>query len=292
MKNVILVSCIAVVIGATGVLAEAQGISIDPGRGFTGEPVQLESTRLAACNLIDFEGLADLQPIGTVAGTPVVDFGPSWLALIDSDAGGSGIIANEPSPSTVSFFIDTLDPVNFSEAVQYVELYYSASAISVPVTLTAWDGPGGTGAVVATAVGNTVGSSLDGALCSGDPDGFYCLWDSVALTSATPNIMSITLGGAAADQFGLDNMVFCTEVPATGACCLPSGACSTTTEINCLSMGGTYLGDGTACLGDGNGDGTDDACVTPVPAFNKTITVLVGLLVLVSGAFLIRRMRM
>lgn len=165
------------------------------------------------CTFVDFEGVGDQQPVGTVAGVPQVTFGDSWLGVIDADAGGMGNFANEPSPDTATSFLDTLDPITFDTGVQYIELYYVASAISLPVTLTAWDGPDGTGNVVGTSVGNTVGTDFDGANCSGDPTGQFCLWDLLSLAAAQNNILSITLEGAVADQFGFDNMLYCTAVP-------------------------------------------------------------------------------
>ncbi len=65
-----------------------------------------------------------------------------------------------------------------------------------------------------------------------------------------------------------------------GACCLPAGACIQTTQINCESavVGGTYLGDGSACGGfaacclpDGTCQNMDRECCllgggTPQPA--------------------------
>jgi hypothetical protein len=38
-------------------------------------------------------------------------------------------------------------------------------------------------------------------------------------------------------------------VPVTGACCLPSGSCTTTDSTGCASQGGTYQGDNTTCAG-------------------------------------------
>jgi hypothetical protein len=292
MKRLLFGACCVALISAFASGLGAQGISADPGRGPAGDPVLIESTRQAECSLIDFEGLLDNQPIGAVAGTPTTTFGVSWLSLIDSDAGGTGQFANEPSPDTVAYYLNTLDPVDFDIPVQYVEVYYVGSAISLPVTLTAWDGPGGTGNVVDTALGSTVGTSFDGAPCTGDPDGGFCLWTPLVIQSATPNIMSITFEGAVANQFGFDNMTFCTEIPALGACCQGDGGCLETTELNCQSIGGTYQGDGSVCLGDGNGNGTDDACeVVPVPAFELRSTVLLGILVLIIGGLFIARMR-
>jgi len=50
------------------------------------------------------------------------------------------------------------------------------------------------------------------------------------------------------------------EAPVTGACCRPDGTCLVTTETNCQNIGGTYQGNDTQCLGDGDGDGYDDLC--------------------------------
>jgi len=53
--------------------------------------------------------------------------------------------------------------------------------------------------------------------------------------------------------------VFCTGV--LEACCLPDNTCQMLEPICCDDLGGTSLGAGSACLGDSNGDGADDACV-------------------------------
>ena len=165
------------------------------------------------CALIDFEGLGNQQVIGTVPGDINVVFGPSWLGLIDVDSGGSGNFANEPSPDTIAFFLQPADPIDFDQPVQFVQVSYVAAAVSLPVTLTAWDGPGGTGSIVDVAIGNTLGTSTDGAACSGDPFGDFCLWDILTLTAASDQIRSITLSGAVENQFGFDDMTFCTSDP-------------------------------------------------------------------------------
>ena len=50
------------------------------------------------------------------------------------------------------------------------------------------------------------------------------------------------------------------QTPPVGACCELDGSCSATTETFCGNLGGVYLGDGTVCSGDGDGDGYDDSC--------------------------------
>jgi len=266
-------------IGLSSAQAQSPGISgaTEPYQGEAHTVFSIPGDRQVACNLIDFEGYADQESILTVLGPPDVTFGPSWIALIDQDAGGSGNFANEPSPDTSTVYMAP-EPINFSEGVQYVEFYYSAAESSIPVTLNAWDGPDATGTIVATAQGTTVGVNPP-ADCTGDPTGAYCLWAQLSVSSATNDILSVSIEGAVANYFGFDNMVFCTAQPETGACCLVDGGCEVTTEDNCLSIGGTYLGAGSVCLGDGNNDGIDDACQQ-----ERTIPVLsvwgLGLLVL------------
>ena len=54
------------------------------------------------CIVIDFEGLGNLVPVGTLS-TPLGDvtFILPTVSAIDADAGGAGNFANEPSPDTV-----------------------------------------------------------------------------------------------------------------------------------------------------------------------------------------------
>jgi len=201
--------------------ASAQGLSLNPHLGINSDPHTVTTNPGGGgfdCNQITFEGIGDGQVIGEVPGPVTVTFGPSWLGLVDGDDGGSGNFANEPSASTIAFFLTPADPIDFSPAVQFIQVFYVASASSIPVTLTAWDGPNGTGNVVDMTVGNTVGTSGDGANCTGDPTGSFCLWDIMTLTSGSNNIQSITLSGAAADQFGFDDMVFCTSDPIEKYC--------------------------------------------------------------------------
>lgn len=232
-RTVRMLWCVALVVAVAPVGAWAQdGFSLNPDAPrATGPSIGAIPQRqgTSECNFIDFEGLVNFAAVGTVAGTPGVTFGASWLGLIDADAGGSGNFANEPSPDTTAFFLTPADPIDFDTGVESMEIFYVASALSVPVTLTAWDGVGGTGSVVDTATGNTVGTSFDGANCMGDPGGDFCLWDSIVLTSVTNNILSITLGGGVANQIGFDDMTYC-----TGA--LPAPALPTWAWVAMIAM--------------------------------------------------------
>ncbi len=168
-----------------------------------------------------------------------VTFGASWLSLIDADDGGGGNFANEPSSFTAAYFLDTDDiSISLNPPVQYLEFWYVASAVSLPVTVTAYDA---NGVAVDSAVGNTVGTSSDGADCVGDPNGTFCLWDIVTLNAAVDNIASIEILGSTANQFGFDNMFFCTETQDLVGCCLPDFSCVELTAEGCLAAGGVVI---------------------------------------------------
>jgi len=208
------------VVSALGLFGQSSGVAQQdreaaPGAtGPIGVPADISGRPEGVdCTFVDFEGVGDLQPIGTVGGVPQVTFGTSWLGLIDADAGGSGNIANEPSPETVAFFLEPANEINFDTGVQYIEIFYSAAAQSLPMTLAAWDGANGSGNMVDSAVGNVVGTDYDGAPCTGDPNGNFCSFAQLVLSAGTNNILSMTLSGAAANFVVFDDMLYCTGVP-------------------------------------------------------------------------------
>jgi hypothetical protein len=181
-------------------------------------PVYMAVEEGSDCYLVNFEGIGNEQPVGihtTPIGVDIV-FGTSWLGLVDLDAGGSGNFANEPSPSTVAFFLDQNNiTITFSQGLQMVEFWYTAAANSIPVVIRAYDEDTN---LIDIATGNVVGTSYDGAACSGDPDGEFCLWATVSLASTTNNIHSIEISGTTSNYFGIDDFRVC-----RGDCSPPDG---------------------------------------------------------------------
>ena len=219
---------------------EEPGISRDttPREGGAQGTTEMES-KTEGCNLIDFEGLENNVAIGLVPGPVNVTFGASWLSIIDADAGGDGNFANEPSPSTAAYFLDVDDiSISLNPPVQFVEFFYTAAAVSLPLTVTAFDAGGG---FVDQAVGNLVGTDIDGAQCTGDPNGNFCMWGSITLTAATDNIASIQIAGTTANQFGIDNLQFCTEPQELVSCCLDDLSCAELTAEGCAAAGGVVV---------------------------------------------------
>ncbi len=174
--------------------------------------------QLATCQKITFEGLGDLRPLGQVPGAISATFVGPWLSIVDSDVGGTGGFANEPSPSTTAFFNAAgTHPITFSEPVQTVTLSYSANADALPMTLRGWSGPNGTGNPIATRSGSILGDRAGGASCNGDPTGNFCKWSTVTIDAPGNFIQSITLPASAANGAGFDDLEFCTS-DASGVC--------------------------------------------------------------------------
>ena len=201
------------------------------------DPVKIERIT-EDCTLITFEGLGDDVPIPVIVGDVTVTFGPSWHSIIDSDAGGTGNFANEPSPDTAAYYVDDLDRAfHVSPPVQFIGFFYSAAYRSLPVTLTAY---GAEGQVIDTVVGATLGSQLGGADCTGDPTGNFCLWDAITLNAAADDIVRVEIVGSSPGYIGFDNLRVCREAQEVGACCLPAGTCSVVSEANCLAAEGVF----------------------------------------------------
>jgi hypothetical protein len=161
-----------------------------------------------SCVALDFEGIPDATQVGTLAGAVTAAFGTSWYAIVDVDDGGSGDFANEPSSMTAATQMDLGDvDIVLDQPVTSVSLSYSAASETLPITLLGLDGDGAT---VASAEGTTVGFDLFGSLCTGDPNGSYCAWDVLEVSTVEPLIQTVRLTGVgSAMLFIIDDMVLC-----------------------------------------------------------------------------------
>jgi len=165
----------------------------------------------SAVIVLTFEGVGDLNPVGDFyngGGGPNygVSFSPETLALVDSDEGGSGNFANEPSPSTVMFFLEA-DEAILNVAAGFTtgfSFFYSAAEAG---TVQVYEGLNATGSLLA---------SLNlraqfGDRCVGDPTGAYCNWTAVGVKFAGI-ARSIDFGGAA-NFIGFDDITFGSDRP-------------------------------------------------------------------------------
>jgi hypothetical protein len=159
---------------------------------------------------LDFEGVGDLKNVGNFYnGGAGPNYGISFvngLGLVDGDAGGSGNIANEPSPDTVLFFLSgsasTMNvPAGFSTGFSF---FYTSNSYSGSVTV--YSGLDGTGELLATL--DLVGLG-DG---TGDPSGgTYGNWAAKGATFEGV-ARSVQFGGVA-NQIAFDNVTIGSATP-------------------------------------------------------------------------------
>jgi hypothetical protein len=147
--------------------------------------------------LLDFEGVGNFdQVLGYYAGAPGggpdygVEFGEAWVGLVDSDAGGTGGFANEPSNSTVISLFPLPDtsvtvPGGFTE----LSFQYASDA---DVEINVYDDLAGDGNLIATGTLPRTGFCEEEGFPGGDfppcgdPTGFFGVWSSYSGQYASP----------------------------------------------------------------------------------------------------------
>jgi len=168
---------------------------------------------------LDFEGLADSAEIsdfyngGTdsegASGTDYgVAFGSSLIAKIDSDSGGTGNFANEPSPDTILVLgaAETLIDVESGFDTRVSFRYSSSTSVLVE----AWSKLGGTGEVLASL---SFSSNYNDNSCVGDPEGVFCNWSLFSM-SIPSEVQSIKFTATTAGASGIDDLQFADVKPA------------------------------------------------------------------------------
>jgi hypothetical protein len=180
----------------------------------------------AATFVLDFEGLQNLEAVndfynggtggnGSSGTNYGVSFSPTSLAIIDSDAGGTGNIANEPTPDTVLFFVSggaaTMNvAAGFDTGFSF---FYAAANLAGFINV--YDGLDGTGNILAS-----LALPSNGSGGGGDPNGNYNVWDAVGVVFAG-TAMSVDFGGTA-DQIAFDNVTFGSDIPDPGKVPIPA----------------------------------------------------------------------
>ena len=163
--------------------------------------------------VLNFEGLGNedgiaqyynggLSTLGNGPGPNYgIYFGGTTLSIIDADAGGSGNIANEPSPSTVMFFLTGgFATMNVTAGfITGFSFYYSSVGA---VTVFVYDGLDGTGNLLAT---QSFPANYNLG-CTGDPNGEFCNWDAAGIGFAG-TAKSVTFQGAI-NQCAFDDVTF------------------------------------------------------------------------------------
>ena len=171
---------------------------------------------LAASNssafVLDFEGLGNLASVNNFynggtdsqgnSGTNYgVRFGTNSLSVIDADAGGSGNIANEPSPSTVLFFLSGTAILNYAPGFNTgFSFFYSSSTAA---TINVYDDLNATGNLLTSL---SLTAQFTGNNCAGDPTGQFCNWTAVG-ASFVGIAKSVDFGGTV-NQTAYDDITF------------------------------------------------------------------------------------
>lgn len=153
-----------------------------------------------AATVLTFEGVGNLAPVGDYY-APEYSFSAATLAIVDSDEGGSGNIANEPSGKTAMFFLDANNAIlNVKNAFSggFSFFYSSSTAANVNV----WSGQNATG----TLLGTIALTAQNTTNCQGDPTGTFCNWTNGGVTFAG-TASSIDFGGTA-NQTAFDDITF------------------------------------------------------------------------------------
>jgi hypothetical protein len=170
----------------------------------------------AAPIVLDFEGVGNVATINDFynggtdsqghSGTNYgISFSSSALALRDSDAGGSGNIANEPSGNTGMFFLSGSAILNRALGFDTgFSFFYSSSTAAV---VNVYEGLNATGALL----GSINLTAQYGDNCHGDPGGSFCNFSAAGLSFAG-TAHSIDFGGTA-NQIVFDDITFGAAVP-------------------------------------------------------------------------------
>jgi len=179
----------------------------------------------ASTTVLSFEGLQDNEAIeefynggtgslGSSGPDVGVSFAPNALALIDSDAGGGGNFANEPTPDTIMFFLSGGSTVmNVADGFETGFSFFYTSTNN-PGSVSVYDQVDAGGNLLGTLDLEALGSAGDG-----DPTGTFDTWAQVGLDFAG-TARSVDFAGSA-DQIGFDQITFGSSTPDPGVPPIP-----------------------------------------------------------------------
>jgi len=177
--------------------------------------------------VLDFEGVGNQVSVGEFynggtdgagnSGTNYgISFSPTSLGIIDADAGGGGNFANEPSPSTVLFFLSGgAATMNYAAGFETGFSFFYSSSASLGGTINVYEGLNATGALLASLT-----LTPNGGTCSGDPNGFpFCTWTNIGV-GFSGVARSVDFGGTA-NQIAFDNITLGSTTAGGGGNAVP-----------------------------------------------------------------------
>ena len=166
--------------------------------------------------VLDFEGLGNSQPIldyynGGMSGGgfgPGPNYGITFsgptLSIIAEYAGGTGNFQNEPSPSTIMFFLDENSAIMNVAAGFETGFSFYYSNINNSGSVEVYDGLNATGNLIASMILPALGSLPI-------PGGQYNIWEpvGVAFDGVAKSVKFI----GSANYIGFDDITFGSETP-------------------------------------------------------------------------------
>ena len=210
MKRLLLIIMSLAFFSMAGVAGELPSLVSSPGPVAAASPLPASASPQDCFlyEIIDFEGTPNHGPVGTIENATFPD---PWKGLVDSDAGGNGNFANEPSPETVIFIEDpdgdpttediVIGDILFAEPVGGVSFYYVSITDMVTdelLTLKLYD--------VDDNLLGTYTMSDTPIFTGGDPTGDFSEWHYTAHHLAGEVIARAEISGAgsyfAIDDFG------------------------------------------------------------------------------------------
>lgn len=166
------------------------------------------SVTSAATITLDFEGVGNNGEVGDFHnGGAGEDYGISFvnaLGLVDSDAGGSGNFANEPTADTVIYFTGGSSSIMNVAAGFLTGFSFFYTSISNAGSVTVWDGLNATGNTLASLALPALGEAG-----TGDPYGTFDTWSNVGVDFGG-SAYSVSFGGAA-NGIAFDNITLGSE---------------------------------------------------------------------------------
>lgn len=174
----------------------------------------------AGAQVMTFEGLQNQEQIlefynggtgsmGSSGDNIGVSFTQGALALIDSDDGGSGNFENNPSGSTVAFFLSApqLTMNVLSGFTTGFSFYYSSSQAAA---VNVWSGLNGTGVLLAS-LNLSAQHDQDCPPYGPGRTGDFCNWTAIGV-AFEGTALSVDFGGTA-NQVAFDDITLRSEIP-------------------------------------------------------------------------------
>ncbi len=194
-----------IILSSLGLSQSAFAQTADPFSTGPATPVQRGSPSFSTsvqqsqvCTLINFEGVGNFNPVGTIGAATFSNARGS----VDSDAGGTGGFANEPSPDTVmiTFFQTTFATVILDNPANEIRVFHSSLGPSEMRVFNAANNLLATIPLPQTPIG------------PGDPNGgLFGTWLQVIHSEPSAVIKKVEFDGAfTVDRTAYDNFEFCT----------------------------------------------------------------------------------